>query len=392
MDRSELEALLQPESLRLLSTLREEHPSGDPAQLVKALRKSGHSPERVSAVIRQWSLGHKAADKFGNFAHRMLFSTVGLEQSTRLTISSHHAARFENNAVSSLCDLGCGIGGDSLAFAGLSLRVLAVEADPVTAALAAYNLQPFDTVTVEHARAEDIDTTPFDALWCDPARRSGSLRLNNPADWSPSLEWVISQARAQPAGIKLAPGMDRDLIPAEMEAQWISHHGSVAEMVLWSGILKRPGITRSALVLSARGSAELTGSGDAADAPVGVLQDYLVEPDGAIIRARLIGDLARNHAGVMLDESIAYFSAPQPVMTPLAQCFAIEEVVPYNLKRVKDLIARAHLKSVEIKKRGIDVDPAALRKELTLKGSGEKTLILTRAQGERVAILAHRVS
>jgi len=67
-------------------------------------------------------------------------------------------------------------------------------------------------------------------------------------------------------------------------------------------------------------------------------------------------------------------------------------VVPYNLKRVKDLVASAKVGSLEIKKRGIDVDPAELRKELSLGGSGEQTLILTRHRGDRIAILASRMA
>jgi hypothetical protein len=184
--------------------------------------------------------------------------------------------------------------------------------------------------------------------------------------------------------------MDRNLIPEGIEAQWVSHHGSVAEMVLWSGALAAEHVTRSALVISPRGTAQLGAPADSLDAEVGELGDYLIEPDGAVIRARLIGDLARLHHGVMLDESIAYFSTHKPVVTPLAQCFRVEEVVPYNLKRVKDLVSRANLGSLEIKKRGIDVDPHALRAQLSLKGEGEKTLILTRHQGSRIAVLATR--
>lgn len=392
MERSELEALLKPESLRLLESLREAEQPADSAALVPQLRKAGRSAETVSAVLGQWSLRSKALDKFGAFADRMLFTKAGLEQATRLAVSSHHATRFQQAQLERIADLGCGIGGDSLAFAGLSLSVRAVDADPVTVAIAGYNLQPFDTVTVSPGHAEDTDLQGLDALWFDPARRSASQRLNNPADWSPSLDWVLEQAQIYPAGIKLAPGMDRGLIPRDVEAQWISHHGSVAEMVLWSRELSRPGITRSALVLSTRGTAQLTGAQDAQDAQVGGLGAYLVEPDGAVIRARLIGDLARRHEGVMLDDSIAYFSTDKPVITPLAQCFAIEAVVPYNLKRVKELVAGADVGSLEIKKRGIDIDPAGLRKELSLRGSGEKTLIVTRRRGDRIAILASRVS
>ena len=132
MDRSELGALLRPESLRLLATLHQEQPSSDSAALVSGLRKAGHDPEVVRAVVGQWGMHLKAADKFRDFAKRMLFSKDCLEQSTRLAISSHHAHRFESVGITSVADLGCGIGGDSLAFAGTGLRVQAVEAADVT--------------------------------------------------------------------------------------------------------------------------------------------------------------------------------------------------------------------------------------------------------------------
>jgi len=390
MDRSELDALLSTPVLRLLEQLTAEPSTPDTPALVTSLRKKGHPAAVVAAVVNQLSLRHKARGKFGDFASRMLFTKNGLEQATRLAVSSHHAGRFHRAGLTFVVDAGCGIGGDALACAGLGLSVRAIEQDPVTASLAAYNLAPFDGVEVLQGLAEEVEWSGADALWCDPARRSGSIRLSKPEDWSPRLDWVFDKATTLPTGIKLAPGMDRGLIPEGMEAQWVSYSGSVAEMVLWSGPLARENTTRSALVMSSRGVAELTGAADSTDADTGELGDYLIEPDGAVIRARLIGDLARTHGGVMLDQSIAYFSTKSPVHTPLAQCFRIHEVVPYNLTRVKDVVKRAHLGSLEIKKRGIDVDPGELRTHLSLTGEGEMTLILTRHRGKRVAILAAR--
>jgi hypothetical protein len=185
--------------------------------------------------------------------------------------------------------------------------------------------------------------------------------------------------------------MDRDLIPERVEAQWVSHQGTVVEMVLWSGVLKREGVTRSALVISRSGSAEMVASADSPDADVGDLHGYLYEPDGAIIRARLIGDLARSFDATMIDASIAYVSSATAHQSPLMQGFQVIEQVPYSLKNVKALIAGANLSSLEIKKRGIDVDPAELRKTLPLSGSGTATLILTRVKGHKTALLAKRL-
>ena len=391
VERSELDALLTSEALALLGSITEPKSPDDVLTQVAGLRKKGHSLEIVSAVMGQLALRSKGKSKFGEFASRMLFSRDSLEVASRLEVSSHHAGRYVQAGVNSVVDLGCGLGGDSLAFAGAGLRVRAIEADEVTAALAAYNLQPLDNATVEHGEATSIDPTEDEALWCDPARRKGSTRLGNPDDWSPSLDWVFEQARILPAGIKLAPGMDRSLIPEGFEAQWVSYKGSVLEMVLWSGVLARPGITRSALILRDGVATEVTSPADSLDEDAGPLQDYLLEPDGAIIRARLIGDVARQHGATMIDSSIAYMTTPNPVDSPLVQCFQVLDTIPYSTKNVRALVADAEVGTLEIKKRGIDVDPAVLRETLPLRGSRSVTLILTRVQGEKTAILASRV-
>ena len=392
MERRELEALLTPESLRLLASIDTPHSPDTVVSEVARLRKQGHSLETVSAVMGQVALRQKARDKFGTFADRMLFSAESLEVASRLDVASHHAGRFLGAGISSVTDAGCGLGGDALAFAGAGLTVRAIERNDVTAALASYNLQPFDSVTVEQAEVETLDLSSAESLWFDPARREGTTRLTNPHDWSPSLEWVFDQARTKPTGIKLAPGMERALIPEGCEAQWVSWKGSVVELVLWWGALAREGVTRSALVLTDQGGAEFTGAHDSEDAPVGELLEYLLEPDGAIIRARLIGDLARSHGAHMIDSTIAYMTSQAPVTSPLMQSFRVRKSVPYSSKNVPALIREAQLGTVEIKKRGIDVDPAALRRTLPLHGEGSATLILTRVGGKKTAILADRVS
>ncbi|MBN9188712.1 MAG: SAM-dependent methyltransferase, partial [Microbacterium sp.] len=157
MEMAELEALLTPEGLRLLDDLPPVVSSDDVARTVSRLRAAGHSPDLVSAVVGQARLRERARSKFGAFAERMLFTRAGLEQATRLSIAARHAGRFRAAGITSIADLGCGIGGDALGFAALGLHVAAVDADEVTAAIAAYNLAPFgDLVSVRHARAEDV--------------------------------------------------------------------------------------------------------------------------------------------------------------------------------------------------------------------------------------------
>ena len=395
MERSELVELLSPGGLRLLDSLPPYDSAANVVRMVGELRRAGHSPGLVTAVLSQSRLRARAVPKFGEFAGRMLFTEAGLEQATRLRVAALHAGRFAGASLNRVADLGCGIGGDAMAVASLDLTVTAVDADEVTATVASYNLAPFANASVLHAAAEDVDLTGFDAAWLDPARRTAghanTKRITRPEDYSPNLDFVFGLAERMPIGVKLGPGHDRDLIPAEAEAQWVSVDGKLVEMGLWFGALARAGIRRSALLLGRTGIHELTATHDSADAPVGVLGDYLYEPDGAIIRARLIGDLARSINAVMLSEAIAYLTSETLQRTPFAAAFRVLEALPVDEKKLRLALQERRIGTLEIKKRGVDVDPATLRTRLKLKGPESATLVLTRAGGQRVALLVERV-
>ncbi|QIG38519.1 SAM-dependent methyltransferase [Microbacterium sp. 4R-513] len=397
MELAELTALLTPEGLRVLDELGPIDSADDVARTVSRLRSAGHSPDLVSAVVGQARLRTRARAKFGGFADRMLFTRAGLEQATRLPIAGRHAARFRDAGMGAVADLGCGIGGDALGLAALGLRVVAVDADDVTAAIAAYNLAPFaGDVVVRQGLAEDVvkEGLDVDAYWLDPARRTAGhseTSRTRPEDWSPSLEWVFDLASRHPAGVKLGPGLDRGLIPDDVEAQWVSADGSTIELVLWSGALARPGVRRAALVVRGDTAAELTAAGDAEDEPARALGAFVHEPDGAVIRARLIGEVARSLQAGMLDEHIAYLTSDAALTSPFVSSFRVREELPADTKKLARALRERGIGRLEIKKRGVDVDPAALRKSLSLKGDESATLIMTRIGKKRVALLADRV-
>jgi hypothetical protein len=392
MESTELVELLTPEGLSLLSSLPHWDSTRDIVRDVSALRAAGHSPALVAAVLHQSRLRAKAVAKFGPFAESMLFTTAGLEQATRLRVAGLHANRYREAGLAHVADLGCGIGADALAMAGLDLTVTAVERDEVTAAIAAFNLASWPSATVIHGDATDFAIDEVDAVFLDPARRTSSKRSMDPADWSPSLDFAFGLAERVPVGVKLGPGMDRDLIPAGWEAQWISVDRDVVELGVWSGSLARAGVGRSALVIGPNGAAELNAAADSVDEHVVALGEYLYEPDGAVIRARLIGDLARELDARMLDSTIAYLTSDTQVSTPFASCFRILETFALDEKLLKRELAKRSIGTLEIKKRGVDIDPATLRTRLSLRGEASATLILTRSAGTRVALLAERLT
>lgn len=394
MERTELVELLSPEGLRLLDGLPEWDSKADIVKTVAALRRQGHPASLVATVLSQAKLRARAAAKFGPFAARMLFTEAGLEQATRLQVAALHAGRFSRAGVQHVADLGCGIGGDALAMAAIDLEVTAADADEVTAAIAAYNLTPFPHARVLHERAEEVALGGIGGVWLDPARRTTTggttTRIADASAYSPSLDFAFGLADRLPVGVKLGPGTDRDVIPAGAEAQWISVDGDVVELGVWLGALARPGVGRSALVIRGELAHELTASADSPDAPDGPLGDYLYEPDGAVIRARLIGDLARANGAWMLSPGIAYLTADTAFETPFARGFRVLERLPADERGLRQALQARGIGTLEIKKRGVDVDPAALRTRLKLKGSERATIVLTREQGRHVALLVER--
>jgi SAM-dependent methyltransferase len=388
----EVRELLTPEGLRLLDSIPPYGSGRDVLRVSADLRKAGHRPALVAAVLTQARLRERARGKFGEFADRMLFTEAGLEQATRLPVAALHAGRYARAGLPVVADLGCGIGGDAMALAALDREVLAVERDPATAAIAAYNLAPFPSVTVIAGDAESTPLAEGTAVFLDPARRTTGGTRVAADEWTPSLDFCFATAAERPTGMKLAPAFDRTRIPADLEAQWVTAAGETVELTLWSGPLARPGIRRSAVVLTQDGAAELTAAGDTEDANIAPLGRYVFEPAGSVIRARLIGDLARAVGAGMLSPGIAYLTGDRLAESPFLAAFEVTETLPLDERRIARVLRERGIGRLEIKKRGVDVDPAAFRKKLAPRGDGEATLILAPVAGRRTAILATRVA
>ena len=398
MSLDAISPLLTLDGWELLSSL-DPYSEADSLKLNETLRKAGHSPELVAAALTQSRLRAKAEAKFGEFAHQMLFTQAGLEQATRLSIAALHAQRFTTAGITNVADLGCGLGADSLAMASLDINVTAVEMDEITAACTTVNLMPFPHAKVLCAKAEEVDLDGITGVWLDPARRttstSGTTRLFDPEAFSPPLSFVESLAdQGLAVGVKMGPGIPHDAVPDTAEAQWISINGDVVEAGLYFNQLARPGIRRAALVIGKHGSSELTSTEkyqpQEQDAQIGPVSSYLYEPDGAVIRAGLVADLARVMDAHLLDEHIAYLSSDEPIDTPFARSYKVIEVKPFNVKALKAWVKANRIGVLDIKKRGVSTTPEELRRQLLTgsgKGPNKATLVLTRIGEDRVAIV-----
>lgn len=386
MERAEFIRLMSPEAQELLTELRALDSKADVVKLVSTLRSRGFDGELVAAVLTQAKLRRRAQPKFGEFAGRMLFTEAGLEQASRLEVAALHAGRFRAAGLTRIADLGCGIGTEAMAMSALGLEVSAFDIDEVTAAVATYNLAPFDTAHVEQADVTGVDLESFDALFLDPARRElgGSkaqraVRKFDPEEYSPSFNFVLEVATTKPTGVKLGPGHPHDQIPIGCEAQWVSVGGDLVELTLWFGSLARTGVARSALLIDKAGKHEIKSeSSDRKDAPIGELGAFVYEPDASVIRSHLIGELAEQLDLSLFAPEIAYLTGAEALVSPWLKGYRVIEAMAFDRKKLKAYLRDREIGILEIKKRGSDIVPEELRKELAPKGKGAATLIVTR--------------
>ncbi|MFE6828112.1 methyltransferase domain-containing protein [Streptomyces sp. NPDC057690] len=377
---NDLAPLLTAEGRALLDLVRGTAPADELAVATRLRRE--HPAGLVSAALGQARLRQRAAAKFGaEDAERMFFTPNGVEQSTRASVAGYRAERMRAQGVTSVADLCCGIGGDAIALARAGIRVLAVDRDPVTAEVARANADALGLsalIEVREADVTEVDTGGYDAVFVDPARRGGRGRIFDPEAYSPPLSWAVGAALAAPrAALKIAPGVPHEAIPAEAEAEWISDGGDVKEAVLWFGT--EPGAVRATLLPGPR---TLLGAGlpDPDVRPVG---RYLYEPDGAVIRAHLVADVARELDGGLIDETIAYVTADALLPTPYATAYEITDRLPFNVKKLKALLRERGVGILTVKKRGSAVEPEELRRKVLPKGQGphSATVFLTRVAG-----------
>jgi len=324
-------------------------------------------------------------------AHQMYFTRAALQQATSYAVSAYRAKRFQE--FNQVFDLGCSIGGDTLALAALT-RVTAIDRDPLRLAMAQANLLALD-LPANFLQADLATRLPLasfrpdsPALFFDPARRTADRRIFTVRDYQPSLAIVHEWLPVFPAiGVKISPGVKlTELDEYKTEIEFISLRGDLKEAVLWFGPLKTT--ERRATILPGPYTVtrdQWPGFSVQLSEPLG----YLFEPDPAILRAGLVQNLAAHLDAFQLDPDIAYLTADTEKSTPFARVWTIEDWFPFQLKRLRAYLRERGIGQVVVKKRGSPLQPEALIHDLRLKGESQRTLFLTHLRGRPIVVICH---
>jgi len=410
----------------------------DRALALSASLRGSYPPELVAAALTQQALRLAARVKFSR-ADQMLFNRAGLEQASSELTARHAAARFAG--ARRVADLCCGIGGNLTVLAAAGppdpadaaspvsgdrralgagpdrqvlgsgddrqvlgpggdrqmvgpdpgrraprpdpdRLVLGVDADLISLEFARHNARvcaPDAAVALACADVRDLPLTGTDAVFIDPARRSGQRRL--PAGkYQPPLDWCLQLAEVIPqAGIKAAPGLDRDRVPGGWETEFVAVGRDLKEALLWSPALasaaRRATILPSGDTLS---SAITNHCAPVPTAPLAPPGAYLLDPSPAVTRAGLVGDLALMLGAWQIDPMIAFLSCGEPVRTPFARTMAVLESAPWHEQRFARKLRELGIGSADIRRRGLAGDVRQIHRRLGLRGERSATIVLTR--------------
>jgi len=373
MDQALMDWLCSSEGMAVLADLAERD-LGEETILVELKRLRRFLPaERARVAVEQALLRRRAMTKFPQ-ANRMLFTRDALEQASATVVATHRANRMVS--VGHVADLGCGIGGDTIALAAAGAQVTAVERDPIRLALARFNVEALGLGSRVLFVERDLMLEPppsVAALFCDPSRRSEGRRVFDPDAFQPPLSHVLSWQRYTSAlVVKLAPGIDPSVLPTNAEIEFVSLDGELREAVLWLGPFVTA--TRRATVLRSDGSCATMVASPSPSPTLSPPLAVLYEPDPAIIRAGLVTTLAAQLGAHQLSPDIAYLTAETAIPTPFARSWPIITWLPFQLKRLRALVRELDGGLVTVKKRGSPLDTDALARQL--RGTGQRSLVV----------------
>jgi len=332
---------------------------------------------RTPALVETVLLRRRAAAKLPGSGD-WLFTDEALQQASAAPVAQHRAQRLAGLVVH---DVTCSIGTELAALRDHAARTVGSDIDAVRLAMARHNVGD-----VALCRADALHPVTRDVVvLADPGRRSGGRRRFNPRDYQPALDALFGVYRGRPLVVKCAPGIDFDAarrLGFDGEIEVTSYGGSVREACLWSGALAEPGVRRRATVLD-RGEQITDAEPD--NCPARSAGRWIVDPDGAVVRAGLVRHYAARHGLWQLDPDIAYLSGDR--LPPGVRGFEVLEQLSLDERRLRQALAALDCGALEILVRGVDVDPDALRKRLRLRGRQALSAVVTRVGAARAVFV-----
>lgn len=357
--------------------------------------------DNARALVEVALARRSAAAKFSAArAEQWIMDSDSVQQATPQVVAEFRAAHLLSLGVRDVVDVTCSVGTELAALAAPAAgseqagvgarfqRIIGGDLDPQRVRMARHNVPDVPAIVMDALRPA-LSTSvlaPGTVVLADPARRTSSGRVTKLSDLRPRLEDLAAVYSEQglDTAIKCAPGIDYTEFDGQVDV--VSVDGNVKEACLYTPGLSQCG-RRAVMLGVASGQQEIIDDHMPEQDTVAEVGKYIVDPDGAVVRAGLVRHYAAKHGLWQLDERIAYLTGP--AVPPGRRGFEVLEQVPFKHVR-KALVARG-IGAVEILVRGVDINPDEVRKKWKLKGSEEASVVVTRIGDKAWAFICRAV-
>ena len=379
MTREEFSILLQPEVRHAI----EENIDRDPLQV--ALDRGIVHAREVASQLKYLQRARTKLPRL--YEARAIIPQRAFEQS-----SSEECAAAKRMRGGRLLDLTCGLGMDAVAMADRFERVVAVERDEVLADVVRENLRRMgvENVEVVTASAEEYVSSceeHFDWVYADPDRRTADgKRVVRLEDCSPDMVALYPALGriTERVAIKNSPLFD-------IEEAFRLFGDCTVEVLSLGGECKEVNIyidgcgARIVAEAVGRERVEYTRE-EVVDSPcegefVAEEYRYLIVPDVALQKARLVQHSLRGKADVWSNNSFGF--ARQEVTGVLGRVEEIEKIEKFDPKALKRELRGV---GVDILVREFPMSVDQVRQRTGMRSGAERRIALTRIKGQAYTI------
>lgn len=379
MTREELTTLLLPEVRQAI----EENVGRDPLQV--ALDRSVVHAREVASQVKYLQRARTKLPRL--YEARGIIPQRAFEQS-----SSEECAAAKRMRGGSLLDLTCGLGMDAVAMADRFERVVALERDEVLADVVRENLRRMGVENVEviTTSAEEYVAScheRFDWVYADPDRRTAEgRRVVRLEDCSPNMVALYPALGriTERVAIKNSPLFDTEeafRLFGDCTVEVLSLGGECKEVNIYidgcGARIAAEAIGREHVEFAREEVVDSRCEGEF----VAEEYRYLIIPDVALQKARLVAHALRGKADVWSNNSFGF--ARSEITGVLGRVEEIERIEKFDPKALKRQLKG---KGVDILLREFPLSVDELRRRTGMRSGAEQSIALTRVKGQAYTI------
>lgn len=224
-------------------------------------------------------------ERLGKVQKGLYMTEEDLRFATNNEVAKYRAKRL---ACDTLVEIGCSIGAQTIEFAKICKKVIAIDVDERKIRYAKANMELFKLKNVELICGDglELDMKKADVIFCDPERPPGEEKRVL-STFKPDIHKLVKKYSAITKNFCIEIPPQTQEIDLDCEKEYVSVNGELNRLNLYMGTLKKSETSAVALPDSAR----LEGTPKASGLKHKDSGAYLYELDEAVIKAQLVDEI-----------------------------------------------------------------------------------------------------